>query len=193
MGFKARLVMILAIVATALTVVAFFVGFAGPRSIHFFAEEVTLRASAAPELEVDGIYHLRNDGVLPLRLPIRFPFSPGPEIVSTQVELVEQDGESRPFRATESQASFTLRFAAHQESTLRVRYRQKLTTFNGHYVVMTVRDWGAAVDHAQFAIELPEGCSLVSASSPLDPHTGRADVRAFWPEHDLEFSWSCPK
>ena len=167
-------------------------GLVGPRSVRFFAEEVTLCASRAPlGLEVEGVYHLRNEGLLPLSLPIRFPFAAGPEVTSSRLDLVELDGQPVDSRFDQAGAGFSLHLPARQEASLRVRYRQRLARPVGRYVVTTVRDWGHPVARARFEVRLPEGCTLNSATEPIEPSTGVGTALSFWPEHDLEFGWSC--
>jgi hypothetical protein len=162
----------------------------GPVGVRFVSEEVVFRVlEPGPTLAVEGRYRLRNDGLLPLSMPIRFPFAPGGPARVTRLEV---DGRSLEHQIDDGQLRFAMPMSARSASTLSVSYDQPLEERTGRYVVMTVRDWGRALEEARFRLELPAGCRLKESTLPFDRATGEVVLRNFWPERDIRFSWRCP-
>lgn len=176
-----------------LAIAVFVGGFAGPRALRFESESVTLRVTEGNPvgLEVDGTYVVGNTGYLPVSLAIRFPFLLGPEVAANTVEKVELDGAPIPWTMTDGEARFEIHVPAAGRTTLKVLYRQFLRERVARYVVKTIRDWGYPVGEARFAVELPAGCRLATATPPFDVKTGVGVARQYWPDRDLEVTWAC--
>jgi len=166
-------------------------GLVGPRGVRFISEEVILRVvEPGRTLDVEGRYQLRNEGLLPLSMPIRFPIAPGGR---AQVTKLEVNGQPLELEIDQRQIRFAVPLGARSTSILSVSYEQLVQERTGRYVTTTVRDWGRPLEEARFRLELPQGCRLGESTLPFDRTGSEVVLRPFWPERDVSFSWRCPE
>ncbi len=194
MAVARRVVAALGLVLTLAAAVAFAAGAIGPRGVHFVEEEVALEVSgggAEAWLTVRGRYLLRNQGWLPVRLPVDYPIAGASSASRPVVLQVALDGAPVRFDEVEGGLALHAWLPARRGVWLEVEYRQRLDERRARYVVLTTRRWGRPLEEARFRVVLPEGCVLERASPPLDRGTGEGVGRDFWPEQDLEVEWTC--
>jgi hypothetical protein len=161
--------------------------------VRFVRERIDI-ALYPEEVRVEGLYVYQNPWPFPVIQGFSIPL-PVDATHPMPIELVAArlapDAAPIPIRNILGQDGFDLRFRAHEEVKVLVRYRQLAPTREARYLLLTTRPWRRPLEHAVYTLT-PHGVAL--AGSNYDLRQGAPNVlaferRDFMPPDDWRFSW----
>lgn len=160
-------------------------------TIVFYKERVVI--SLAPgEVTVEGVYFFRNTSSRERRVRIYYPFPidedhPYPDRI--EVEGFQFTREDRGI-------SWSMSFPACSDTSVRVRYRQKLYANSAAYTLTTTRYWKKPLRRAEFIIKVPRDWEALTISYPPDRREAKDGLvyyyiteTDFMPDKDLVIRW----
>lgn len=168
-------------------------------ALRFYREHVTVEPSEG-RVRVVGIYYFRNESDRPLATAIQYPFPVDRfDMMPFRIRVWEQsDSDLTPLGFIRGDASvrWQMRFAPHEERTVRVEYAQEIKRKRAVYIVTTTHAWGRPIELAEFEFRVPTRLEGVELSFEPDAVTASGDTTVYYmratdflPNSDLTVTW----
>ncbi|RKY33270.1 MAG: hypothetical protein DRP74_00085 [Candidatus Omnitrophota bacterium] len=189
------------VIGVILTIFTFlpYIAQADKYPFDFFKEKVTLSIDKG-ELNVEGIYYIRNKFSEEEELVILYPF-PIDRYHSYphQISINYIDGKNREsvqFIQEEEGVLWPLKIAAGATKCILIEYNQAFKDKEATYITTTTQGWGKALEEAKFIVSVPADFREVKLSYQPDK-TEAKNNRVFYyinkvdflPVEDLVVKW----
>jgi hypothetical protein len=161
--------------------------------VHFVRERIDI-AVYPEEVRVEGFYVYRNPWPFPVIQGFSIPLPvDATHPMPTGLTAMRPAPEAEPIslRHLFGQDGFELRFRAHEEVQVVVRYRQLAPTRDARYLLLTTRPWRRPLEHAVYTLT-PHGIALTGSNYTLrldDQGTLGFERTNFMPPDDWRFRW----
>ena len=162
-----------------------------PHWVDFYQEKILITCSDN-EVEVEGIYYLRNvtDGNLSMTILYPFPvdkYHPFPHKIEVEEFTFWQDS---------SNIYFNMSMDPHEKKSIKFHYRQKHYKKSAKYILSSTQQWQHAIQQAEFIISVPKSWNEVNISLQPDKVEIKKDIKIyyitkcnFFPNEDLVITW----
>ena len=137
--------------------------------VHFVRERIDI-AVYPEEVRVEGLYVYRNPWPFPVLQGLSIPLpvdAAHPMPTELTAARLAPDAGTVSLRSILGHDSFELRFHAHEEVHVIVRYRQYAPTKDARYLLTTTRPWRRPLEHAVYTLT-PHGVALTGSNSLFD-------------------------
>lgn len=161
--------------------------------VRFVRERIDI-AVYPEEVRVEGLYVYRNPWPFPVVQGLSIPLpvdATHPMPTDLTATRLAPDAAAIPLRNILGQDSFELRFRAHEEARVIVRYRQLAPTRDARYLLLTTKPWRRPLLHGVYRL-LPVGVTVLASNYALQQNSQGILIFQrdhFMPREDWQFSW----
>jgi hypothetical protein len=165
--------------------------------VQFFQEEIQIQVLGGSCI-LTGVYHFRNITAEPVAQELLYPFPARKDLPSpTEVEARDlTTGVRLPVKRVQRGATFTLVLPPRGEVVCSVSYVQPTPAGRMEYPLISTQHWGRPLEHATYAVIVPNGYVIHALSIPADTTWKSSSTLTymsrkvnFMPTRDLTFRW----
>lgn len=167
--------------------------------VAFYREYVIVEPSQG-RTRVDGTYYFRSIVDEPLAIAIHYPFPVDRyHLYPLRIgawRLADDVWKPLGYRRSATGIDWDMSFDPGEERAVRVEYVQETRRNHAIYIVTTTKEWGRAIEVAEFEFRIPAELAGARLSFEPDREETRGDTTVYYmrrteflPDEDLTVTW----
>jgi hypothetical protein len=156
------------------------------QDLQFYREDITFKLNEN-YMATDACYYFCNTGNKDVKTQLFYPFPENTlEQIDTLMILDLDTHEVISYRKGKTGVFFGISVKAYGQSAYRIYFQQWLTGNNFKYILTSTKNWGRALEFANFELLAPVSLSIDSISYPADTSYIKDNLQFyFWKKKDF--------